>query len=258
MHRFYLPPEESRGEILRLAGDEAHHAHHVLRLESGQKVEVLNGAGEIIACEVGAATRHSIELVVVARTVHAPLPCPVTLVQAIPKGKLFEDIVEKATELGVACVVPLISDRVISRPEGEDALRKTSKWRRTAIEAMKQCGSAWLPAIHPPVSLEEYLTEGEKMELPVLASLQPAICEMQECFARFQDSRQRSPRSASIWIGPEGDFSPGEIEHICGKAGAIPVSLGPWVLRTETAAVAGLAILNYELRLGAKSAQATA
>ena len=180
MHRFYLPPEESRGETLLLSGDEAHHAHHVLRLEAGKKVEVLNGAGEIITCAVGASSRSSLELIVIGRQARAPLPCSVTLIQAIPKGKLFEDIVEKATELGVSCIVPLISDRVISRPEGEDATRKAAKWRRTSIEALKQSGSAWLPKISLPINLADYLSAGERVELPLLASLQPDAREMRE------------------------------------------------------------------------------
>jgi 16S rRNA (uracil1498-N3)-methyltransferase len=155
----------------------------------------------------------------------------------------------------VSCIVPLISDRVISRPEGEEAARKTAKWRRTAIEALKQCGSAWLPSISPPVALTEYLSREKKTELPLLASLQPEACEVRDGVASFRARHQRSPQSASLWIGPEGDFSPGETERICREANARPISLGPWVLRTETAAIAGLAILNHELRMDARSEQ---
>jgi len=255
MHRFYLPPEESQGGTLRLTGDEAHHACHVLRLEAGQRVEVLDGAGTIIGCEAGNVSRNALELIVMCRTHRDPLPCPVTLIQAIPKGKLFEEIVEKAMELGVSRIVPLISDRVISRPEGEDAARKTAKWRRTAIEALKQCGSAWLPSLSPPVSLVEYLSGEKNTELPLLASLQPEACEVRDCVASFHARHQRSPQSASLWIGPEGDFSPVETERICREASAHSISLGPWVLRTETAAIAGLAILNHELRIDARAAR---
>lgn len=248
MHRFYLLPEQSGGQALFLSGDEAHHAHHVLRLEPGQVVEILNGAGEIITCEVRSSNRSSLELAVVARKSRDPLPCSVTLIQALPKGKLFEDIVEKATELGVSRIVPLISDRVISRPEGEDALRKVAKWKRTAIETLKQCGSAWLPVIQAPVSLGDYLAQGEKVDLPLLASLQSDAREMRECVNRFHETHQRAPHSASLWIGPEGDFSPAEIERIAREAGASPITLGPWVLRTETATISGLAILKHEIR----------
>lgn len=231
-----------------LAGDEAHHAHHVLRLELGQIVEVLDGAGQIITCEVDSSNRSSLHLRVLARRVLDPLPCSLTLIQALPKGKLFEDIVEKATELGVSRIVPLISDRVISRPEGEDAIRKVAKWRRTAIETLKQCGSAWLPVIPPPISLGDYLAQAEKVDFPLLASLQPNAGEMRECLARFYEAHRCPPQSASFWIGPEGDFSPAEIGHITREAAASPITLGPWVLRTETATIAGLAILSHEIR----------
>jgi 16S rRNA (uracil1498-N3)-methyltransferase len=255
MHRFYLPPEQSGGQALFLSGDEAHHAHHVLRLLPGQVVEVLNGAGEIVTCEVRSSNRSSLELAVLARKARDPLPCSVTLIQAIPKGKLFEDIVEKATELGVSCIVPLISERVISRPEGDDAMRKTAKWKRTAIETLKQCGSAWLPTIQPPVALADYLSRREHAELPFLASLQPDAREMRECVTRFLNAQQRPPRSASLWIGPEGDFSLGEIEQINRETGAQPISLGPWVLRTDTATIASLALLNHEIRTARQPAR---
>jgi 16S rRNA (uracil1498-N3)-methyltransferase len=248
MHRFFLPIEESKGQQLTLTGDEAHHALHVLRLQPGQPVEVLNGAGEIIDCEVRSFRRDTLDLAVRGRRRFDALPCPVTLVQAIPKGKLFEDIVEKATELGVSRIVPLVSDRVISRPDADDALRKLAKWKRTAIEALKQCGSAWLPEIIQPLSLEEYLHTAPPVDFPLLASLQPGALNLHDCTTRFCQNHQSAPRSASLWIGPEGDFSPPEIARIQTGAGAFPISLGPWVLRTETAAIAGLAILNHELR----------
>jgi len=248
MHRFYLTPEQSRGPVLFLEAEEAHHAYHVLRLEPAQKVEILNGVGEIITCEVRASNKSSLELVALSRKVCAPLPCPITLVQALPKGKLFEDIVEKATELGVSCIVPLISERVISRPEGEDALRKLAKWQRTAIEALKQSGAAWLPGISPPTTLARHLAGASHVDLAFLASLQPDACELRECVARYHETHRRAPRSVSLWIGPEGDFSLTEIEQIAREAGARQICLGPWVLRTETATIAGLAMLNHELR----------
>jgi len=248
MHRFFLSIEESQIQQLTLTGDEAHHAHHVLRLQPGQTVEVLNGTGEIIECEVRSSSRTTLDLAVKVRRSLAAFPCPVTLVQALPKGKLFEDIVEKATELGVSRIVPLVSDRVISRPAADDASHKVAKWKRTAIEALKQCGSAWLPEINPPVSLEDYLCTAPRIDLPLLASLQPGAVNVRDCAAQFCQNHRSVPRSASLWIGPEGDFSPAEIARIQTEAGALPISLGPWVLRTETAAIAGLALLNHELR----------
>src|SRR5262245_38024638 len=102
MHRFYLPPGESRASAPVLTGREAHHALHVLRLRRGDPVTVLDGAGGELLCEVQSCTRDSVQLSVSRRNLAPPLPCRITLLQAVPKGKIFESVIQKATELGVA------------------------------------------------------------------------------------------------------------------------------------------------------------
>src|SRR5215510_5320834 len=105
MHRFHLPPEGCRDSTLRLAGSEAHHALHVLRVRPGERVAVLDGAGQEILCEVRDSARNTVQLAVIQRNTAAPPPCQIVLIQAVPKGKLFESIVQKATELGAARIV---------------------------------------------------------------------------------------------------------------------------------------------------------
>src|SRR3954465_4475020 len=105
MPRFYLPPDESTGSTLTLREREAHHALHVLRVRDGERVTVLDGAGQEMLCEVTAHSRHSIALAVVERKPSSPPACAITLLQAIPKGKIIESIIQKATELGVARIV---------------------------------------------------------------------------------------------------------------------------------------------------------
>src|SRR2546426_11866756 len=100
MHRFYIPPEECHARPLRLEQREAHHALHVLRLRRGDPIVVLDGAGAVVSCEIAETSKSSVELNVVERRVVPPLPWRITLFQAIPKGKVFDQIVEKATELG--------------------------------------------------------------------------------------------------------------------------------------------------------------
>ena len=112
MHRFYLPPEQGNDLSLRLEAREAHHGLQVLRLRPSEKVVVLDGAGHEYLCEVGQAERRTIHLTVRHKNTVPRLPYEITLVQGLPKGKLFESIVQKATELGVARIVPLLSERV--------------------------------------------------------------------------------------------------------------------------------------------------
>src|SRR5947209_2757548 len=106
MHRFYLPPENCKGDELFLTGSEAHHALHVVRVRRGQCITVLDGVGHEILCDVQQSDRDKIRLSVRERKTDGPPPCRITLLQAVPKGKLFEAIIQKATELGVARVVP--------------------------------------------------------------------------------------------------------------------------------------------------------
>lgn len=242
MHRFYLPPENSRGDEIFLTGREAHHALHVLRVRRGEKICVLDGAGNEMLCDVQQSDRDKIRLCVRERKNAEPLPCQITLLQALPKGKLIESIIQKATELGAARVVPLLSERVVVQLNDKESGRKASKWQAVAIEAMKQCGAPWLPRVEEPVTPKEFLAQGEKFDLALVGSLQPDAKHPREYLGR-----QNRPKSAGVWIGPEGDFTLAEIEAIK-ASGAYPITLGPLVLRTETAATYCLSILNYELR----------
>ncbi len=247
MHRFYLPPEECAADSLTLAGREAHHARHVLRVQRGEPVVVLDGAGGELVCEIRDSSRDRVRLTVARRNSIPPLPYRITLVQAVPKGKIIESIIQKATELGVSRVVPLLSERVALRLDDASAAQKADKWRQTAIEAIKQCGSAWLPQIEAPVAPAEFLARGEKFDLALIASLEPGSRHAREFFRQFRDEHGAAPQSVSIWVGPEGDFTPAEVSA-ARTGGARPVSLGRLVLRSETAAVYCLSILNHELQ----------
>jgi 16S rRNA (uracil1498-N3)-methyltransferase len=167
------------------------------------------------------------------------------LAQALPKGKLFESIVQKATELGVSQIVPLLSERVVAHLEAKDCDNKIQKWQAVAVEAIKQCGSPWLPRVTSPLTPHQLLKQAEGFELALAGSLQPGAEHPRECFRAFQRKYGRMPHSACVWIGPEGDFTAEELGLIQ-ASGARPVSLGPLVLRTETAAIYCLSILNYE------------
>ncbi|HLP75352.1 MAG TPA: RsmE family RNA methyltransferase [Candidatus Paceibacterota bacterium] len=246
MHRFYLPPNESKSDLLLLGEREAHHASHVLRIRRGEKVMVLNGTGGELLCEVLDCQRKRVELKVIDRKSIAPLRFNITLLQALPKGKIIESIIQKATELGVARIVPLLTERVTTKLDDEGADHKGGKWQQVAIEAIKQCGAAWLPRVEAPVTPAEFLARKENFDLPLIASLQPGSRHPREYFEAFRAKNGRAPRSVCIWIGPEGDFTATEVSAV-EAGGAGPITLGKLVLRVETAAIYCLSILNYEL-----------
>jgi 16S rRNA (uracil1498-N3)-methyltransferase len=246
MHHFYLPPEQCLEPCLRLTGREAHHGLHVLRLREGERIVVLDGAGGKMLCEVTQVKSSAIHLVVSQRDSVPPAPFQITLAQALPKGKLMDAIVQKAVELGVSRIAPLLSERVVTHLDSEKAIERAAHWRTIAIEAIKQCGSAWLPGIDELVTPQDFVARRDPFDLALIGSLQPDSRPLHECFAAFEARHGRKPRSVCVWIGPEGDFTPEEIA-IAKNGGAFPVSFGNLVLRCETAAISSLAILNYEL-----------
>jgi 16S rRNA (uracil1498-N3)-methyltransferase len=249
MHRFYLPLEQCGGSTVVLRDQEARHALQVLRLQRGEQVVVLDGIGGHLLCDVRNSSRHTVELAVVQRRSIPPLPYRLTLLQAIPKGKTFDMIVQKATELGASRIVPLVSERVVTRIEGAQAKLKVEHWQRTATEAIKQCGSAWLPRIEQPQTLPQFLARQEHDDLSLVASLQSGSAHPRIALQAFRSQHSRWPKSVSVWIGPEGDFAPEELEGIQ-SSGAVPITLGSLVLRTDTAALYCLSILTYELQAG--------
>jgi 16S rRNA (uracil1498-N3)-methyltransferase len=246
MHRFYLPPPQCQGPALTLAGAEAHHAVDVLRVAVGGAVIVLDGAGREFSCTVRAVERKAVTLDV-TQTHFSPAPsCRVTLVQAVPKGKLLETIIQKATELGASRIIPLLSERVATRLDDEAARQKAEKWRQVALEAIKQCGQRWLPQVEVPVTLPDLLARGEKFDLSLVGSLQADARHPRQFLHSFQTAKGR-PASIRLWIGPEGDFTDSELSAIR-DAGGSPISLGPLVLRSDTAALYAMAIVSYELQ----------
>jgi 16S rRNA (uracil1498-N3)-methyltransferase len=247
MHRFYLPPEKCREKLLRLEGREAHHALHVLRLKRGEQIAVLDGAGNEFFCEVENGSRDSISLGVTKKN-FAPAPsCSITLLQALPKGKIIESIIQKSVELGALRIVPVLSERVVTHLDDEDAENKRDKWQNVAIEAIKQCGAAWLPKVEAPVTIKQFIGRKEKFDLSLVGSLQKERRHPREVLRELEATHGRLPQNVGVWIGPEGDFTLEEL-RVIQNSGATPISLGNLVLRVETAAIYCLSILNYEFQ----------
>ncbi|MGO8764837.1 MAG: RsmE family RNA methyltransferase [Limisphaerales bacterium] len=245
-HRFYIAPEHCKGNVVRLDGREAHHALRVLRLKRGNSAFVLDGAGAEFLCVVEEGGRGSLSLRVMGKNFLPRPACALTLLVGIPKGKIIEDIIQKSVELGARKIVPVLADRVVTHLDGESAEHKRDKWRQVAIEAIKQCGAVWLPEVEAPVTLPDFLARKETFDLQLVGSLQKERRHPAEIIRDFEKSRGHPPKSAAVWIGPEGDFTPAELEMIQ-KAGAQPITLGNLTLRVETAAIYCLSILNYEL-----------
>jgi 16S rRNA (uracil1498-N3)-methyltransferase len=246
MQRFFLPPDQTSGDLLTLEDREAHHALHVVRLRPRETVVVLNGQGERIRCEAADLERRRVRLRVIEREKVPSRDRPVTLIQAVPKGKTFDTIVQKATELGVGRIIPLLSQRVVSQIDEERGHTKLDHWRAIAIESIKQCGAPWLPALDIPISLPALLPVLGPAVLKIVASLRPNARHPRKVIeSAFAEAAAASPGEIQVWIGPEGDFTDEELATL-ESAGVQPITLGSLVLRADTAAIYVMSILNYE------------
>lgn len=245
MHRFYVAPEQIHGSTILLDGREAHHALHVLRLRRSEAVVILNGQGAVLECEVQEIRKADLTLRVRERKISPELMPRITLFQAIPKGKIIEDIIEKATELGVHRVVPLMTERTLTHLSHEDTIVKQQKWQQVAIEAIKQCGQPWLPRVEAPIPIQKCLERNEKVDLGLVGSLEPGSRVPRDVFQKGWPSPASLANGISIWIGPEGDFNTSEYAGIR-ASGAIPITFGNLVLRVETAAIFALSMIRYE------------
>ncbi len=209
-----------------------------MRLRAGDSITVFDGLGRSAAATVEAVSKHQIELQL-GEPKQIPLLKPeIILAQAVPKGKNMDLIVQKAVELGVAAIQPLITRRTVVQVGEDDADRKSAKWQRVALEACKQCGQDLIPRVEPAKSFQEWLPEA-KGGLGIVASLYPGARPLREILGAAG-----MPERVTLLIGPEGDFTPEEVAAVI-AAGYQAATLGPIVLRAETAAFFGISALRY-------------
>jgi 16S rRNA (uracil1498-N3)-methyltransferase len=246
VHRFYLAPEEWKPDALVLTGGEAHHCRNVLRLEPGDKVVLFNGQGREITAEIVSSDAAEIYLLRLHHAQTAPLRCRITLGQAIPKGKNMDLIVQKAVEIGAAEIAPILSDRTVVRLDDENAVAKQAKWQSIAIEAAKQCGQNWLPQVQTPKTLAQFFQDHRRFDLQLIGSLQSDALHLKKILEQFSIEHGDRPHNVLILVGPEGDFTPAELS-LARSQGCRPITLGPIILRVETAPIYCLSILSYEL-----------
>jgi 16S rRNA (uracil1498-N3)-methyltransferase len=246
--RFYASPDLFDGGRVRLSVDESHHLLRVLRLTRGEEVYVFDGCGKEFQCRFAEVEGKSAVLEVVSGlSDEVESPLRLTLVQALTKGEKFDWIVQKATELGVSRIIPLTAEHADLKLNGEQAEKRVERWQRISLEALKQCGRRRLVEITNPVRLADFLS----------ASAAPADFEEDHRAIIFFNERGgsligqaleglRDKGSVIALIGPEGGWSDREIESLEARR-CLAVTLGRRVLRTETAALAALTLLQHLL-----------
>lgn len=240
MSRFYISPGLIQGDKIYVSMEESHHIIDVMRLSEGDAVKVFDGTGKEYIGRIESVKNKSVIIAVDRITESAAnLAMEISLAQAMPKKDKMDYIVEKATELGASEIIPVVTKRTIVRISRDRAVHKSDRWRRIAIEAAKQCGRTELPALRAVSRFNDLLKDFRKYDCVIMPCLSEKSIPLKDALNRVDN-----PKRLLLMIGPEGDFTPDEIEG-AEKNGALLVSLGGLIMKSDTAAIAALAVLNY-------------
>ncbi|MCX7780711.1 MAG: 16S rRNA (uracil(1498)-N(3))-methyltransferase [Negativicutes bacterium] len=237
MRRFFLAGEIA--DEMTIMGADAHHISRVLRMKPNDRIAVADSYGQAAVARILSLRGDEIILKLEQRIIkNAEPPVKVWLAQGMPKGDKFEQVIQKAVELGATGIIPLDTENTVVRYEGAKAGQKVARWQKIAGEAAKQCGRLIIPevtGIQTLSSLVNMMDPGTVMLMPYEAE-----------YTQTLDKALRSAVATSflLIIGPEGGFSPKEAAF-CREKGVLTVTLGPRILRTETAALAALSILMH-------------
>jgi 16S rRNA (uracil1498-N3)-methyltransferase len=246
--RVYLDAPLEAGARVTLSGSAARHVTRVLRLRPGQALTLFNGRGGEYAATIEALHRERVAVAVgVPSAIERESPLTLTLAQGVSRGERMDLIVQKATELGASRIVPLLTERSVARLSASQAARKLEHWRAIAVAACEQSGRNRLPELVPPLPLPEFLRAAGASQGAAGAADTAAATRLllsPAGTARINEV-PRPAHSVTVLIGPEGGLDDAEQQAAVG-AGFMPVRLGPRVLRTETAAIAALALLQRE------------
>jgi 16S rRNA (uracil1498-N3)-methyltransferase len=234
MRRFFYDPAQESSEHLLIEGAEARHISTVLRLRLGGTAELLDGAGRVLVGQIERISADSVLFRILSRRREPESRSPLTLAAALLKGKKMDLLVQKAAELGVHSFIPLITR--YCEPQGRDK-QMIDRWQRIMLEACKQCGRPWLMRISTPLPLHE-------LEIPQ-DSLKIMPWE-KETVRSFSDINIKAGQSALLLIGPEGGFHPEEVDF-AKQCGFNTVSLGPRILRAETAVLTAAVLVQHGL-----------
>ncbi len=242
LHRFFIKPDQIKGAEVTLTQPQAHQIRNVLRMHPGQRIIVLDNSGWEYLVELTTVDRDEIRgQVVEKRLNHSEPSAKVTLYQALLKGDNFELVLQKGTEIGVVSFVPLISERCIVG-DLDYVEKRRERWERIIAEAAEQSGRGLLPKLEEPVLFAKACRD---FKLRGGLALMPWEGEKRRSL-KDALAGEKKPFSVSLIVGPEGGFSEKEVE-MARRYGVTTVSLGPRILRAETAGIVAAALVLYEL-----------
>ncbi len=242
MPRFLIhTPALDQKEVF-LDPDQTHHAASVFRIKKGDSLDLFDGKGGQYAAVAGDVIAGKLAARILQNTSHSSsVLVPITLAVGVFKPERMEILIQKATELGVHAIVPLLTERSVVKLSPERWKAKIARWQKIAQESCKQCGLPTVPRVDPPVLFKNFIPEIKNYEVSLIPTLEGATTPLISVLPK------KKPKSIVALVGPEGDFSAREVGEAMG-VGARPVSLGPLVLRSETAGMYLLSTIHFYYR----------
>lgn len=237
MRRFFIDPTDiTKGCATITDQQEARHIATVLRLKPGNTLELFDGNGMVYQAEITALGKTTVETQILASHHHREAPPFVSVAQAQVKGKKMDLIIQKATELGITAIQPIITQYVVAK---ESPAGQSGRWQRIVHESCKQCNRPTPLVYHPTITLDQLLARSDGFATKI-------FFWEDESTATLSDLNLQPVEQVLLLIGPEGGFAAAEAEAAI-RAGFKPVSLGPRVMRAETASIAAMAIVQFLL-----------
>ncbi len=243
MHRFFADPSQIREKDIILTGTDVNHIRNVLRMRSGEEVLISDGQGADYRCQLNEIGEDAVTASIMWRLDgNAELPSRITLFQGLPKGDKMEFIIQKCVELGAVKIVPVQTRRTVVKLDARKEQARRKRWMGISESAAKQSGRGIVPEIAGVMDFSEALEEARHLDVCLIPyELARGIEHTREVCTAIKPGQ-----SVGIFIGPEGGFEADEVSKAM-KAGAVPVTLGKRILRTETAGMALISVLAYLL-----------
>ncbi len=244
MPRFFVPSDNITGEYIRITGSDAAHITRSLRMATGEAVTVCNMKCTEYGCVIDGFEDGDVVLRIVSSAPgKTEPPYRVTVYQALPKGDKMETIVQKTVETGAYKIVPFVSERCISRPDGKAKLSKVERWNKISLEAAKQCGRGRIPEVGEILGFTQMLDDATKADTAILFYEGDGTVPLNRILKEV--GREEN---ISVIIGSEGGFSLDEVGAAKDR-GILIAGLGPRILRCETAPTVALSAISYALEL---------
>lgn len=245
MQRFFVETYqiEEENHCIHVTGADVNHIKNVLRMKQGEELWISDGGTKEYRCEIESLGDEEVLLhIIYAQEPNYELPNRIYLFQGLPKADKMELIIQKAVELGAYAIVPVETKRCVVKLDEKKAVKKTARWQQIAESAAKQSKRMLIPNVHQVLSFKEALKYAESMDIRLIPyELAKGMQETKEILAAIEQGQ-----SIGIFIGPEGGFEEKEVEAAISE-GAKPITLGKRILRTETAGLAILSVLMFQL-----------